>query len=174
MGIRDENLIKSFAVSQAKATEAGVGSIFQMNEEFIKQYQRFYKETAATEGEEVAQEKLEKALGEWVAIEKKISDDYGSATALAQGGMTEIANYANELQKSNYLNQENSSMFMYGLANVAQAVEDNGGDFSLLLSDIKTITENPESELSASLLNAMETNREEVFSDLIKWVGGIG
>ena len=166
MGIRDENLIKSFAVSQAKATEAGVGSIFQMNEEFIKQYQRFYKETAATEGEEVAQEKLEKALGEWVAIEKKISDDYGSATALAQGGMTEIANYANELQKSNYLNQENSSMFMYGLANVAQAVEDNGGDFSLLLSDIKTITENPESELSASLLNAMETNREDFLQRL--------
>ena len=166
MGIRDENLLKSFAVSQAKASEAGVGSIFQMNEEFIKQYQRFYKETAATEGEEVAQEKLEKALGEWVAIEKKISDDYGSATALAQGGMTEIANYANELQKSNYLNQENSSMFMYGLANVAQAVEDNGGDFSLLLSDIKTITENPESELSASLLNAMETNREDFLQRL--------
>lgn len=166
MGIRDENLLKSFAVSQAKASEAGVGSIFQMNEEFIKQYQRFYKETAATEGEDVAQQKLEKALGEWVAIEKAISDEYGSATALAQGGMTEIANYANELQKSNFLNQENSGMFMYGLSSVAQAVEDSGGDFSLILSDLKTILENPESDLSASLLSYIGTDRETFMQKL--------
>ncbi len=166
MGIRDENLLKSFAVSQAKAAEAGVGSIFQMNEEFIKQYQRFYKETAATEGEDVAQQKLEKALGEWVAIEKAISDEYGSATALAQGGMTEIANYTNELQKSNFLNQENSGMFMYGLSSVAQAVEDSGGDFSIILSDLKTILENPESDLSASLLDYIGTNRETFMQQL--------
>ena len=166
MGIRDENLLKSFAVSQAKAAEAGVGSIFQMNEEFIKQYQRFYKETAATEGEDVAQQKLEKALGEWVAIEKSISDEYGSATALAQGGMTEIANYTNELQKSNFLNQENSGMFMYGLSSVAQAVEDSGGDFSLILSDLKTILENPESDLSASLLGYIKTDRETFMQKL--------
>ena len=166
MGIRDENLLKSFAVSQAKAAEAGVGSIFQMNEEFIKQYQRFYKETAATEGEDVAQQKLEKALGEWVAIEKAISDKYGSATALAQGGMTEIANYTNELQKSNFLNQENSGMFMYGLSSVAQAVEDSGGDFSLILSDLKTILESPESDLSASLLSYIGTDRETFMQQL--------
>ena len=166
MGIRDKTLITTLATEQAKAQEAGVGSIFQMNEEFIKQYQKSYFADRNATDEKTAQENLQKQLDTWIATEAYIAEEFGSATALANGGMTEIANYANQLQKSNYLTADNASEFNANLAIMAQAIENSGGDFSTILSDLQTILDNPESDLSASLLTAMGTNREDFINRL--------
>lgn len=166
MGIRDKTLITTLATEQAKAQEAGVGSIFQMNEEFIKQYQKSYFADKNATDEKTAQENLQKQLDTWIATEAYIAEEFGSATALANGGMTEIANYANQLQKSNYLTADNASEFNANLAIMAQAIENSGGDFSTILSDLQTILDNPESDLSASLLTAMGTNREDFINRL--------
>ena len=166
MGIRDKTLITTLATEQAKAQEAGVGSIFQMNEEFIKQYQKSYFADKNATDEQTAQENLQKQLDTWIATEAYIAEEFGSATALANGGMTEIANYANQLQKSNYLTADNASEFNANLAIMAQAIENSGGDFSTILSDLQTILDNPESDLSASLLTAMGTNREDFINRL--------
>ena len=159
MGLRDENLIKTFAIEQAKMQEAGVGSIVQLNEETIRMYKNTYNDLIRSGlTEDQASKALTEQLDKLIAIESTVADEFGNVDALANGGFTEIQNLTNQLVKSGSLNAEQREEFEYQLARGMQTIAETGADPSNFLSDIQTLLTSTESNLSPELLSILSGN----------------
>lgn len=163
MGLRDENLIATLATEQAKIQEAGLNGILQLNEETIKQYQKQYLQDKQQYGDETASANLEERLDNLIAIESYVSENLGSATALANGGMTEILNRVTSMKSMGYISGENEDYFTANLAYMAQVFDNAGADFSTILTDFDTLLNTTESNLTSqqkAVLNQMGTTTE--------------
>jgi predicted nucleic acid-binding Zn-ribbon protein len=159
MGLRDENLIKTFALEQAKMQEAGVGSIVQLNEDTIRMYKNTYNDLIRSGlTEDQASKVLTEQLDRLIAIESTVADEFGNVDALANGGFTEIQNLTNQLIKSGNLNAEQREEFEYQLARGMQTIAETGADPSNFLSDIQTLLTSTESNLSPELLSILSGN----------------
>lgn len=168
MGVRDENLIKTLAIEQAKIQEAGLTGIVQLNEETIKQYQQEYLKDIQKVGQDQAEENLKKRLDNVIAIEYAVSEEFKSATALANGGFAEIQNYANEMEKAGYVTAENRAEFEYTLARFAQNIENQGGNFSEVLTQFSSLLTNTESDLGAQMLTFLSGNTDKTGNDMVE------
>ena len=176
MGLRDENLIVALATEQAKIQEAGLNGVLQLNEETIKQYQaEYFRNIKEGISEDKATELLMGHIDALIASEKVAVDEFGSATALANGGMTEILNRVTTLKSMGYFGEGEEAAkaedeFVANLIYMAQAFDSAGADFSTVLSDIDSLMGSTPSEVSDQLkmvMTQMGTN-EKIISDLVQ------
>lgn len=149
-GITNEDLLGQFAVAQAKLDETG--TFFQMDEEFMKNLQAEYLRNIQS-GMSVsdANQAFQKNIDTIIATQKGLADNFGSATAMANGGSQELFNTLNEFVKSGQMEQKDFQKNFYEVMSMMQTIDVNRGDSSTLMEVVASLRDNPVGELSTDL-----------------------
>lgn len=149
-GITNEDLLGQFAVAQAKLDETG--TFFQMDEEFMKNLQAEYLQNIQS-GMSVsdATQAFQKNIDTIIATQKGLADNFGSATAMANGGSQELFNTLNEFVKSGQMEQKDFQKNFYEVMSMMQTIDVNRGDSSTLMEVVASLRDNPVGELSTDL-----------------------
>lgn len=149
-GITNEDLLGQFAVAQAKLDETG--TFFQMDEEFMKNLQAEYLQNIQS-GMSVsdATQAFQKNIDTIIATQKGLADNFGSATAMANGGSQELFNTLNEFVKSGQMEQKDFQKNFYEVMSMMQTIDINRGDSSTLMEVVASLRDNPVGELSTDL-----------------------
>lgn len=149
-GITNEDLLGQFAVAQAKLDETG--TFFQMDEEFMKNLQAEYLRNIQS-GMSVsdATQAFQKNIDTIIATQKGLADNFGSATAMANGGSQELFNTLNEFVKSGQMEQKDFQKNFYEVMSMMQTIDVNRGDSSTLMEVVASLRDNPVGELSTDL-----------------------
>ena len=156
-GVVNESLMQALAVSQAKVSETG--STIKLSEDTINTLQqsffRYKREENLTDTE--AAQRVEEAFNQMIAGERAIVEQFGSATALANGGMEELMNRAMQMVRTGDLAVEDVGEFIANYGGVMQAfTQSTGLDASTIIQDIDSILNNTESELSSQLIGFLQ------------------
>ena len=132
-GITNTKLMNQLAVNEAKLDETG--SYFSGNENFYKTLQTMYHDTiyengGGEEAEEKALEVVDSLYNVIMGTEAAVIDKYGSASALANGGLTELINKFLPKLNNNEISEDSFEKVIGSTAAMMQAMENFGLDSS--------------------------------------------